>query len=251
MIHFTGAGPGAPDLITVRGAKLLREADVVIYAGSLVNRALLGDVRKDCEVYDSAKMTLDEVLDVMVRAHEAGKTVVRLHTGDPSLYGATKEQMDALTQRGIPFDVTPGVSSFSAAAAALQAEYTLPGVSQSLVITRAKGRTDVPDGEALSQWAQAGSSMAIFLSAGEAGQVQRELLKGAYSEATPCAVVYRASWEDEKVVRCTLGTLANSVKEAGIEKHALILVGPFLDSDYGRSKLYDPAFETGYRKKRT
>lgn len=245
MIHFVGAGPGAPDLLTLRGADLLRSADCIIYAGSLVNPALLALAKDNCSVYNSAEMTLEQVLDVM--RHTKGD-LVRLHTGDPSVYGAVREQMDALDAEGIPYDVTPGVSSFSGAAAAAHAEYTLPGVSQTVILTRREGRTPVPERERLDSLAQHGASMVIFLSAGMLSQVQGDLLKGAYTEQTPAAIVYKASWPEEKVVRCTLGTLAESGQKAGIHKTALILVGDFLGRTYERSKLYDPEFTTGYRK---
>ena len=250
MVHFVGAGPGAADLITLRGARLLREADVVIYAGSLVNPALLENCRPGCELHDSALLTLEEVLERIEQAERAGKTTVRLHTGDPSLFGAIREQMDALEKRGIAFDLTPGVSSFSAAAAALHAEYTLPGVSQSLLLTRAAGRTPVPEREKLASLAAHGASMVLFLSAGLLEAVQRELLAGGYDPATPAALVYKASWPEEKTVRCTVGSLCEAGKNAGIHRTALVLVGDFLAPDYERSRLYDPTFETGYRKAR-
>ena len=251
MIHFVGAGPGAPDLITLRGAALLREADVVIWAGSLVNPALLENCKAGCEIFDSSRMTLDEVLAVMERAEAEGKTTVRLHTGDPSLYGALREQLDALRERGVAFDVTPGVSSLFGAAAALGAEFTLPGVSQSLIVTRLAGRTPVPEGEALRSLARHGASMALFLSAGMLGEVQTELLAGGYAPDTPAALVYKATWPDERVVRCTVGTLAAAGAEAGIAKTALILIGGFLDAPYEKSRLYDPSFTTGFREGKT
>ena len=251
MIHFVGAGPGAPDLITLRGAALLREADVVIWAGSLVNPALLDNCKIGCEIFDSSRMTLDEVLAVMERAEAEGKTTVRLHTGDPSLYGALREQLDALRQRDVAFDVTPGVSSLFGAAAALGAEFTLPGVSQSLIISRLAGRTPVPEGEALRSLAHHGASMALFLSAGMLDEVQTELLAGGYAPDTPAVLVYKASWPDERVVRCTVGTLAAAGAEAGIAKTALILVGGFLDAPYEKSRLYDPSFTTGFREGKT
>jgi precorrin-4/cobalt-precorrin-4 C11-methyltransferase len=251
MVHFVGAGPGAPDLLTLRGAELLKRADVVIYAGSLVNPALLRLCRPDCRVHNSAEMTLEQVLAVMIAAEERGAETVRLMTGDGSLYGAIREQMDALAGRGIPFDVTPGVSSFCGAAAALPAEYTLPGVSQTVIITRLAGRTPVPDRESLAALASHGSSMAIFLSAGMLEQVQQELLQGgAYSPDTPAALVYKATWPEEQVCRCTVGTLARTGAEHGISKTTLILVGDFLEGPYGRSLLYDPAFTTGFRQGR-
>ena len=249
MIHFIGAGPGAADLITVRGAELLRNADVVIYAGSLVNPALLESVKPGCEVRNSALMTLEEVVSVMEAAHRAGKDVARLHSGDPCLYGAVREQMDALDKRGIPWDVTPGVSSFCGAAAALGAEYTLPGVSQSVILTRMPGKTPVPDTERLRTLAACGTSLVIFLSGGMPDAVQTELLQsGGYVPDTPAAIVYKATWDDENIIRCTVGTLADAAKRAGIRKHALILVGDFLCASGGRSRLYDPSFTTEYRK---
>ena len=248
MVHFVGAGPGAPDLITLRGAELLKAADVVIYAGSLVNPALLQSCKPGCETYNSATMTLDEVLAVMLDAEGAGRTTVRLHTGDPSLYGAIREQMDALSARGVDCDVTPGVSSLFGAAAALGAEFTLPGVSQSLIVTRLAGRTDVPERENLRELARHGASMALFLSGGMLPRVQEELLAGGYAPDTPAALVYKATWPDEKTVRCTVGTLAETGAAAEIHKTALVLVGGFLDAPYEKSKLYDPSFSTAFRR---
>ena len=248
MVHFVGAGPGAPDLITLRGAALLKQADVIIYAGSLVNPALLELARADCEVHNSAEMTLEQVVGVMKQAEAAGKTTVRLHTGDPCVYGAIREQMDALDELGIPYDDVPGVSSFCGAAAALRAEYTLPGVSQSVILTRLAGRTPVPEAESLASMASHGASMAVFLSGGMLERVQEELLKGAYTEDTPAALVYKATWPEEKTVRCTVGTLAQAGEEHGIRKTALVLVGDFLDSPYEKSKLYDPTFTTEFRE---
>ena len=247
MVHFVGAGPGAPDLITLRGAELLKRADVIIYAGSLVNPALLELAREDCEIHNSAKMTLEQVIAVMKAAEAAGRDTVRLHTGDPCVYGAIREQMDALDQLGISYDDVPGVSSFCGAAAALKAEYTLPGVSQSVIITRLAGRTVVPEAESLSSLAGHGASMAVFLSSGMLDRVQEELLKGgAYTRDTPAALVYKATWPEEKTVRCTVGTLAQAGE--GIRKTALVLVGNFLDSPYEKSKLYDPSFSTEFRE---
>ena len=248
MIHFIGAGPGAADLITVRGARLLGGADVIIYAGSLVNPALLDHKKEDCAVYDSAGMTLEEVLAVMEEAEAAGKTTVRLHTGDPSLYGAIREQMDALDEKGIAYDVTPGVSSFSGAAAALQAEYTLPDVSQSVIITRMAGRTPVPEGEKLSKMASHGCTMVLFLSTGLLEEVERELMAGGYSPDTPAAIVYKATWPEEQVYRCTVSTLAKTARDNHVTKTALITVGGFLGKEYERSKLYDPTFTHGCRQ---
>ena len=248
MVHFVGAGCGAPDLITVRGQRLLTEADVVIYAGSLVNPELLECTKADCEIYNSAVMTLDEVIAVMVRAESAGKTTVRLHTGDPSLYGAIREQMDRLDALSISYDICPGVSSFCGAAAALQAEYTLPDVSQTVIITRMAGRTPVPERERIEQLAGHQATMVIFLSTGMLPALSAALISGGYPESTPAAIVYKASWQDEKVCRCTVRTLAETAEANAIRKTALICVGRFLGDDYSLSKLYDPAFETEFRK---
>ena len=248
MVHFIGAGPGAADLITLRGARLLGEADVIVYAGSLVNPALLDYKKVGCAVYDSASMTLEQVLAVMQEAEGAGKTTVRLHTGDPSLYGAIREQMDALDRLGIPYDVTPGVSSFSGAAAALNAEYTLPEVSQSVIITRMAGRTPVPERERLRALAAHGCTMVLFLSTGLLEEVEEELAAGGYAPDTPAAIVYKATWPEERVYRCTVSTLAETARKNGVTKTALITVGHFLGDDYERSKLYDPAFTHGCRE---
>lgn len=248
MIHFVGAGSGAEDLITLRGARLLAEADVVIYAGSLVNPALLKNCREDCEIHDSASMTLEDVLSVMDRAEAAGRTTVRLHTGDPSVYGAIREQMDALEERGISYDVTPGVSSFCGAAAALRAEYTLPGVSQTVIITRAEGRTPVPEGEQLRKLAEHGSTMVLFLSSSLLEKAQQELMEGGYAPETPAAIVYKATWPDEQVFRCTVATLAETARAHQITKTALITIGGFLGDRYDRSLLYDPGFSHGCRE---
>ena len=248
MVHFVGAGPGAPDLITRRGAALLQTADCIIYAGSLVNPALLGLAGPDCAIYNSAEMTLEQVLDVMHRMENASKTTVRLHTGDPCLYGAIREQMDALDADGICYDDTPGVSSFCGAAAALNAEYTLPTVSQTVIITRMEGRTPVPERERLASLAAHGATMVIFLSAGQLERLSARLIEGGYAPETPAAIVYKATWPDEKVVRTTVGGLAEAGAREGITKTALITVGGFLGDSYERSKLYDPAFTTGFRE---
>ena len=248
MVTFLGAGPGDPELITVKGAKALAAADMVIYAGSLVNPALLGLCKEGCTIYNSAEMTLEQVLSRMTEAHRAGKTVVRLHTGDPCLYGAVREQMDALKALDIPYIVIPGVSSFSGAAAAVEAEYTLPGVSQSVIITRMAGRTPVPEAEQLRNLASHGCTMVVFLSAGMLDRVQAELLAGAYTETTPAALVYKATWPEERIVRCSLGKLAEAGRTHHIKNTALVLVGEFLGDSYDRSKLYDPAFTTGFRE---
>lgn len=248
MVHFVGAGPGDPDLITVRGRRLLETADTIIYAGSLVNPALLASAKPGCRIYDSAAMTLEDVLAAIEDQERLGGDTVRLHTGDPSLYGAVREQMDALDARAIAWDVTPGVSAFSGAAAALGAEYTLPAVSQTLIVSRAAGRTPVPEREALASLASHGASMALYLSAGMVDKVQSELLAGGYPPETPAAIVYKATWPEEKVFRGTVGTLPELAAENGVTKTALILVGNFLGQTYERSKLYDPTFSHGYRK---
>lgn len=248
MIYFVGAGSGAPDLITVRGARLLSEADVIVYAGSLVNPALLEYKKDGCEVYNSAKMTLEEVIAVMAPAAKAGKTVVRLHTGDPCVYGAHREQMDELDKRGLPYEVCPGVSSFCGAAAALKAEYTLPNVSQSVILTRMEGRTPVPEKEQIEAFAAHGATMVIFLSAGQLPRLSERLIAGGYAPDTPAAIVYKATWPDEKVVRTTVGELAAAGAREGITKTALITVGGFLGTEYERSKLYDPTFTTEFRE---
>ena len=248
MIHFVGAGCGAADLITVRGKALLEQADVIVYAGSLVNPALLEYKKEGCRVYNSAKMTLEEVLAVMLDAEAAGLSTVRLHTGDPCLYGAIREQMDELDKRGVAYDYCPGVSAFSGAAAALKMEYTLPDISQSVVITRMAGRTPVPERESVRSFAAHGATMVLFLSAGLLEKTQAELLLGGYREDTPAAIVYKASWPDEKTCLCTVGTLADCARENGISKIALIIVGDAVkQSGYARSKLYDPTFTTEFR----
>ena len=248
MIHFVGAGCGAADLITVRGAELLKKADAIIYAGSLVSPALLNYAKPDCETFNSAEMTLDEVIEVMERMEAHAKLTVRLHTGDPSIYGAIREQMDRLDALHIPYAICPGVSSFCGAAAALRAEYTLPGVSQSVIITRMAGKTPVPERESIKSFATHHATMVIFLSAGLTEDLQTELLAGGYELETSAAIVYKASWPDEKTVRCTVGTLHAAAMESGISNHALIAVGGFLGDDYELSKLYDPAFTTSFRQ---
>ena len=248
MVHFVGAGSGAADLITVRGARLLEEADVVIYAGSLVNPALLEYTKPGCEIHNSAQMTLEQVLDVVKAAEAAGKTTVRLHTGDSSIYGAVREQFDQLEALGVAYDVCPGVSSFCGAAASLRAEYTLPDVSQSVIITRAAGRTPVPDRESLRSFAAHQATMVLFLSAGLADKVREDLLAGGYAPDTTAAVVYKATWPEEKAFRCTVETLAQTVEENGLTKTAILIVGGCLGEEYLRSKLYDPEFTTEFRK---
>ena len=247
MVHFVGAGPGAPDLITVRGKQYLEEADVIIYAGSLVNPQLLEYSKDVCTIHNSAKMTLEEVISVMERAEKEGKMTVRLHTGDPCIYGAIREQMDILDEKGIPYDSCPGVSAFCGAASALNLEYTLPDISQSVIITRMEGRTPMPPKEKLRDLAKHNSTMIIFLSVGMIEQLA-DTLKEEYREDTPVAVVYKASWEDQKIVIGNLTNIAQKVKEAGITKTALTVVGDFLGDEYELSKLYDKTFTHEFRQ---
>lgn len=250
-ISFVGAGPGAADLITIRGARLLRHADVVIFAGSLVDRKLVHLYATKAEVYDSAGMTLSEVITVMMDAFESGRSVVRLHTGDPSIYGAIQEQMEALDRLQIDYQVVPGVTSAFAAAAALKQELTLPELSQTVIITRIEGRTPVPEREQLQAIAQLGATMVIYLSVGMVEKVVDQLLQGAYTPATPAAVVCRASWDDEQIIRCTLSDLADQVRQAGIDRQALIIVGDVLAARRNglkaKSLLYDDEFTHGFR----
>lgn len=249
MVHIVGAGPGAPDLITIRGKELLSKADVIIYAGSLVSPLLLDYKKEGCLVYDSARMTLEEVISVIEHAESEQKMTVRLHTGDPCLYGAIREQMDELDVRGISYEVCPGVSSFCGAASALKMEYTLPDVSQSVVITRMAGRTPVPEKESIASFASHGATMVIFLSTGMLKSLSEELIKGGYLPETPAAIVYKATWEEEKTVVCTVESLNESAALYNIKKTALIIVGDAVaQNNYERSKLYDPDFTTEYRK---
>ncbi len=248
MVDFVGAGCGAADLITLRGKRLIEEADVIIYAGSLVNPELLGFAKESCEVHNSAYMDLDQVISVMVKAEADGKKIVRLHTGDPSVYGAIREQMDRLDKLGIDYNVCPGVSSFCGAAAALKAEYTLPEVSQTVIITRMAGRTPVPEKESIESLAAHHATMVIFLSTGMLKELSERLISGGYSPDSPAAIVYKASWKDEKIMRCTVAQLAETAEKNGIRKTALITVGDFLGDDYALSKLYDKTFETEFRK---
>lgn len=248
-VYFIGAGPGDPELITVKGQRLIAEADVIIYAGSLVNPEILKYGRKDAEVYNSATMNLDEVLDVEIRAVREGKTVARVHTGDPAIYGAIQEQMDGLRAAGIEdFEVIPGVSSFLASAAALKQEYTLPNVSQTIIITRMEGRTPMPPKEKLVSLAQHQATMCIFLSVQAIDQVMKQLTDGGYAPDTPVAIVVRATWPDQKILRGTIATIADIIHEAGVTRQAMIIVGRVLDSEYDLSKLYDSKFTTMFRK---
>ncbi len=248
MIHFVGAGPGAVDLISVRGAGYLRKADVVIYAGSLVNPELL-DYCNGAEVYNSAYMTLEEVIAVMKKADEDKKDLVRLHTGEPSIYGAVKEQMDELEKLNIEYDSCPGISACFAAAASLDLEFTLPGVSQSLIITRMEGKTEVPSKESIESLASHNASMAIYLSAGMLGELSKRLIRGGYKADTSAAIVYKASMTDEKKIICTVGGLETAAQKYKITKTAVILVGDVINAEhYEKSKLYSADFSTKFRK---
>ncbi|SHK31873.1 cobalt-precorrin-4 methyltransferase [Tepidibacter formicigenes] len=247
-IHFVGAGPGDKELITLKGYKLLSEADVVIYAGSLVNPELLDYCKEGCEIHNSAYMNLGEIIDVMEKGVKEGKCVVRLQTGDFSIYGSIREQVEELVKRGIGYTCTPGVSSFLGASSALGVEYTVPEISQSLIITRMEGRTPVPPKESIESFATHQTSMVIFLSVQEIDKVVKRLIDGGYSETTPIAVVYKATWKDQKIVKGTLKDIVPKVKEEGINKTALIMVGNFLGEEYNYSKLYDKDFKHEYRK---
>lgn len=246
-VYFIGAGPGDPDLITVKGKRLVKQADIIIYAGSLVPKAVIDDHKEGAEIYNSAGMSLDEVIDVMTTGVKAGKMIARVHTGDPSIYGAHREQMDLLDKENITYEVVPGVSSFVASAAAIKKEFTLPSISQTVICTRMEGRTPVPEKEKLRSLASHQASMAIFLSVQKIEEVVEELLVH-YDSATPVAVVQRASWPDQKIVMGTLEDIAVKVKEENITKTAQILVGHFLGDEYEFSKLYDPTFSHEYRK---
>ena len=248
MIYIVGAGAGDPELITVKGQRLLQTADVVIYAGSLVNPALLKLTKPGTEIHNSASMTLEQVLAVMEKAVAAEKMVVRLHTGDPSIYGAIQEQMDALAKKKIPFEVVPGVSSFLATAAALKQEYTLPGISQTVIITRNEGRTPVPEREKLRSLAAHQATMCIFLSITMLDEIVAELMAGGYAADTPIAIVQRASWPEQKIVRATLATIVAEIQGKNIDRTAMIVVSRCLGADYELSRLYAPEFSHMYRK---
>ncbi|MCR4939189.1 MAG: precorrin-4 C(11)-methyltransferase [Treponemataceae bacterium] len=248
MVYFLGAGCGAADLITVRGMRLIEAADVIVYAGSLVNPELLSYADKACEVYDSSGMTLDEVISVIVRAEAEKKTTVRLHTGDPSIYGAVREQMDELDARNIPYESCPGVSACFGAAASLNLEFTLPDVSQSLIITRMAGRTSVPAAESIESFAAHQASMAVYLSSSMIEELSERLIKGGCSPDTPAAIVYKASWKDEEKYVCTVATLPETAAAHNIRKTAVILVGKCISpSAYSKSRLYSSDFETSFR----
>lgn len=248
MVHFVGAGSGAVDLITVRGARLLSEADVVIYAGSLVNPDLLSYTKEGCEIHDSARMTLEQVIEVIKKAEKDGKVTVRLHTGDSSIYGAVRDQFDELQELGIEYDVCPGVSSFCGAAASLKTEYTLPDVSETVIITRTAGRTPVPERESIRALAAHQSTMVLFLSTSLTERLQADLLAGGYPGNTPVAVVYKATWPEERIFRCTVETLHQTVTANGLTKTSLIVVGNCMGDQYLRSLLYHPGFTTEYRE---
>lgn len=248
MIYFVGAGPGDPELLTLKAKRLIDEADVIVYAGSLVNPAVLEDKKPEALVYDSAGMSLDEVMAVLIEAEERNLLSVRVHTGDPAVYGAIREQIDQLEKRKIAYEVVPGVSSVFAASATLGRELTLPGVSQTVILTRQAGRTPVPEGETISSLAAHQATMVIFLSVGQIESLSEELIAGGYTPSTPVAVVYRASWPDETIVHGTLETIAELTKEQGIVRQALVMVGAFLGEEYELSKLYDAKFTHGYRK---
>lgn len=248
MITFVGAGPGAPDLITLRGHHALTQADIVIYAGSLVNPKLLEVTKPGCQIYNSAHMTLEQVLEVMKEGAEKGLEIVRLHTGDPCIYGAIREQMDQLDGLGLSYQVVPGVSSFLGAAAALKAEFTLPDVSQTVILTRMEGRTPVPEAESIQSLAVHKATMVIFLSTGMLEALSQRLTEGGYEPDTPAAIVYKATWPEEKVIHTTVKELAQAAQAQDVSKTALILVGGFLGQDYSRSKLYDPGFSHEFRE---
>ncbi len=249
QVYFIGAGPGDPELLTIRAKRIIERADVIIYADSLVNPEVCAFAREKAEIHRSASLTLEEITGIILSAAKQGKVVARLQSGDPSIYGAIQEQMAALDERGIAYEIIPGVSSLFAAAASLKTELTTPGLSQTVIITRMEGRTPVPDSESLKSLAAHQASMAIFLSASLIEGVVAELLAGGYHPDTPAAIVYRASWEDEIVVRTTLNNLAEQVRASGIRKQALILVGAFLNSKEKdlRSRLYNKDFKHGYR----
>ena len=249
MVYFVGAGAGAADLITVRGMRLLERADVIIYAGSLVNPELLEYAPKTACVHDSARLTLEEVIALMKQAEEEEKLTVRLHTGEPSIYGAVREQMDELDSLGISYESCPGVSACFGAAASLNLEYTLPGISQSLIITRMEGRTKVPPKESIESFAAHQASMAIYLSTGMLEELSKRLMAGGYAKNTPAVLIYKATWKEEKAWTCTVESLPQIARENGITKTALVLVGEIIrHQNYQRSRLYAPDFSTGFRE---
>lgn len=248
-VYFIGAGPGDPRLITLKAKEIIERAEVIIYADSLVNPEVCAYARPEAAIYRSASLSLEEITAIIREAVGQGKTVARLHSGDPAVYGAVREQMTILDEKRIDYEIIPGVSSLFAAAAALRAELTVPEFTQTVIITRLEGRTPVPEAESLKHLAAHRASLAVFLSAALAEKVAAELMAGGYPPDTPAAMVYRASWPDEIVLRTTLDRLAAEMKAAGIRKQALILVGAFLDtkSDKRRSRLYDRDFTHEYR----
>lgn len=247
MVYFIGAGPGDPELLTIKGKKIIDSADVIIYAGSLVNRKVLKDIKSGAKVYNSATMHLEEVIEVMKEAEKKNLMTARVHTGDPAIFGAHREQMDALEREGIEFCVIPGVSSFVAAAAALKKEYTLPEVTQSIILTRMEGRTPMPEKESIEAFAKHQATMVIFLSANRIEELV-EQLQTSYPVDTPIALVYKASWPEEKIIQGNLGNIAELVRKANITKTGLIVVGRFLGDQYALSKLYDKHFSHEYRE---
>ena len=248
MIHFVGAGCGAKDLITLRGYEHIKKADVIVYAGSLVNKELLDYNENKAMIYDSSLMTLDEVMSVLIESEKKGLYTVRLHTGDPAIFGAIKEQMDELDNNDLEYDITPGVSAAFGAAASLRAEYTLPDVSQTLIITRMSGKTKVPEKESIRSLASHNATMAIYLSASHSANLQNELICGGYNENTPVAICVKATWDDEKIFRCTVGNLHDTVEKNNIKKTAVFIVGDSINpSNYAKSRLYAPDFSTEFR----
>lgn len=248
MIHFVGAGCGAKDLITLRGYEHIKKADVIVYAGSLVNKELLDYNENKAMIYDSSLMTLDEVMSVLIESEKKGLYTVRLHTGDPAIFGAIKEQMDELDNNDLEYDITPGVSAAFGAAASLRAEYTLPDVSQTLIITRMSGKTKVPEKESIRSLASHNATMAIYLSASLSASLQNELICGGYNENTPVAICVKATWDDEKIFRCTVGNLHDTVEKNNIKKTAVFIVGDSINpSNYAKSRLYAPDFSTEFR----
>ncbi len=246
-VYFIGAGPGDPELLTIKAAKVIEKADIVIYAGSLVSKEILTLCKDSAAIYDSSGMNLDEVLSVIGDAIGSDKIVARLHTGDLSIYSTIQEQIDWCERNGVEYDLIPGVSSFQAAAAALRRQFTLPGGSQTIILTRISGRTLVPEEEALEKLAKSGATMVVFLSIDKIGIVV-EKLRESRPKSTPVAVVERASYSDERILTGTLDDIAKKVERAGIKRQALIIVGDVLKREYEKSKLYDKHFAHGFRE---
>ena len=247
-VWFIGAGPGAPDLLTIRGAKLIADADVVVWARSLVHEGVLEHACLNAEIIESTTIPLEGVLELYERAVREDLEIARIHSGDPSLWGAVLEQVEFCEELGLDWEIVPGVSSLGAAAAAIGRELTVPEVAQSVILTRRASRTPMPNNEDIKAFAAHGTTMAIFLSAARPRLLQEELLEGGYAPDTPCAVVYRASWPDEQVIDCRLRELADRIREAGFTRQALVLVGPGLEAGGTRSHLYSPAFSHSFRK---